>query len=59
MAVWDEIKDLSERAQSRSATGAMRHVYESRAKDLRAIADIVSGCRLPNNQGASSSPGKH
>ena len=26
MAVWDEIEDLSERAQARSATGAMRHV---------------------------------
>jgi len=33
-AVWDEIEDLSERAQSRSATGAMRHVYQSRAKVL-------------------------
>jgi len=34
MAVWDEIEDLSERAQARSATGAMRHVYESRAKRM-------------------------
>jgi len=34
MAVWDQIENLSERAQTRSATGAMRHVYESRAKDL-------------------------
>ncbi len=34
MAVWDEIDDLSERAQARSATGAMRHVYQSRTKDL-------------------------
>jgi len=34
MAVWDEIENLSERAQARSATGAMRHVYESGAKDL-------------------------
>ena len=26
---------------------------------LRVIADILSGCRLPNNQGASSFPGRH
>ncbi len=48
-AVWDEIEDLSERAQSRSATGAMRHVYQSRAKDLEKY--LKSFKYLPHQRG--------
>jgi len=46
MAVWDQIEDLSERAQTRSATGAMRHVYESRAKDLEKYR-IIRAYQVP------------
>ncbi len=49
MAVWDEIEDLSERAQARSATGAMRHVYESRTKDLEKYLETFK--YLPHQKG--------